>query len=154
LRFANREPVKNSPLGPENMRRKLLIIVVLILVVGFIVTVRYARQLQAQRKREAGYQVALQGYSQMLRLGMTRKDVEDQIRTKGITFQQICCIDERSAYADLLRIGKEGAPWYCSEQNIYIAFQFSALEPHMPVTAYDSDVLKRITIFRWLEGCL
>lgn len=85
---------------------------------------------------------------------MTRKNVEDYFRSKDIHVTQMCCIDERTAYADLVRIGKEKHPWYCSEHNVYVAFQFAAVEPHTSFRAHDSDVLKKVTIFHWLEGCL
>ena len=66
----------------------------------------------------------------------------------------MCCVEERSAYADLVKIGKEKVPWFCSEHSVYAAFQFAAPEPHDIPHAHDSDVLKKITIFHWLEGCL
>jgi hypothetical protein len=92
---------------------------------------------------------------------MTSKNVEAYLRAKGVTFGQLCswgegelCIDERSAYADLVKIGKEKHPWYCEEHSVYIAFQFAAVEPHKGWEAYDSDTLKRVTIYHKLEGCL
>ncbi len=108
----------------------------------------------AQSKREVAYKSALNSYSTALKPGMTRKEVEDYLRGNAVGFQQMCCIDERSAFADLVKIGKEDAPWYCSEQNIYVAFQFAGVEPHEDLKVSDSDTLKRVTIFRWLEGCL
>lgn len=85
---------------------------------------------------------------------MTGKNVEDYLRSKGVAFGQLCCIDERSAFADLVKIGKEKHPWYCEAHNVYIAFQFAAVEPHKGWESFDSDTLKRITIFHKLEGCL
>jgi hypothetical protein len=108
----------------------------------------------ARKKREAAYQAALQSYSDVLESGMTRKYVEKYLRSKGVTFQQLCCIDESSAFADLLKIGKEKHPRYCSEHDVYVAFQFVAAEPHTPPLARDTDTLKSITIFHKLEGCL
>ncbi len=107
-----------------------------------------------QQKREAAYQSKLQSYAEALKPGMTRKNLEDYLRAKGVAFGQLCCIDEPSAYADLVKIGKEKHPWYCEEHNVYIAFQFAAVEPHKGWEAFDSDILKRITIFHKLEGCL
>ena len=67
----------------------------------------------------------------------------------------MCCVeDSRSAYADLTKIGKEHAPWYCERHNVYVAFQFDAVEAHKPYEARDSDALKKVTIFHWLEGCM
>jgi hypothetical protein len=114
-----------------------------------------ARGQSAQQKREAVYQATLQSYSDVLKPGMTRKGVEDYLQSKGIKFEKMCCIDERSAYADLVRIGKEKHPWYCSEHNVYIAFQFVE-EPHegLRSSAKDSDKLKSITVHHSLDGCL
>lgn len=108
----------------------------------------------AKEKREAAYQAALQSYSEVLKPGMTRKEVQIYLQGKNVTFGQLCCIDEPSALPDLVKIGKEKHPWYCSAHVVYIAFQFSAVESHKPWQAYDSDTLKRITIFHQLEGCL
>lgn len=86
---------------------------------------------------------------------MTRKQVENYLHGKSILFGQICCFDEHSAYADRIKIDSQKAPWYCSEYNIYIALQFTAVQPRLDTVMTDpSDVLKRITIEPMLEGCL
>lgn len=137
------------------MKRRLPLIVGLVLAVLVVcLVVRHVWEQRMQRRREVAYQTALQSYAAIFRSGTRRKDVESQLRVERVAFQQMCCIDERSAYADLVRIGKEKAPWFCSEQNIYIALQFTAVEAHEPWRAYDSDALKTVTIYRWLEGCL
>jgi hypothetical protein len=109
----------------------------------------------AKQKREADYQVALQSYSDALKPGATRKSVEDYLQAKGVKYEKMCCIEERSAEAELVRIGKEKHPWYCSEHNVYIAFQFVD-EPHEGWRPSDRDLdkLKSITVYHWLEGCL
>ena len=109
---------------------------------------------QAQQKREDAYQLALRSYSETLKPGMTRKEVEDYLHAKNISFGQLCCIDERGAYADLFKTGKESHPWYCEQHNVYIAFQFAAVKPRDALKADDSDMLKRVTIFHKLDGCL
>jgi hypothetical protein len=111
---------------------------------------------QKKQKREAAYQYALQSYSETLKPGMTRREVENYFRAKGVAFSQICCIDERSALADLTIIGKEKHPWYCSAHIVYIAFQFAAVElqENSLPSSKDSDTLKKITVFHSLEGCL
>ena len=127
---------------------------VLIALVLFVTTGSHVLPQSAQKKREAAYQAKLQAYSEVLKPGMTRKEVEAYLRAKDTAFGQLCCIDKGSAFADLVKIGKEKHPWYCEEHNVYVAFQFSAVEPHKPYEAYDSDTLKQITIFHKLEGCL
>ncbi len=107
-----------------------------------------------QQKREATYRSKLQSYSEALKPGMPRKVVEEYLRTKGAAFRQLCCIEETSVFADLVEIGKEKHPWYCEEHNVYIAFQFAAVEPQKGFEAHDSDTLKKISIFHKLDGCL
>jgi hypothetical protein len=136
------------------MGKNLLLIRCFVLLVLFASGNCDARGQSAKQKREAGYQTKLQSYSDVLKPGMTRKNVEDYLRAKSAAFGQLCCIDERSALADLVKIGKEKHPWYCEEHIVYIAFQFAAVEPHKGWEAYDSDTLKTITIFHKLEGCL
>jgi hypothetical protein len=109
---------------------------------------------QDRQQREATYESVLNSYSRDLRLGLSRKEVEEYLRRKAITFTQMCCVEERSAFADLVKIGEEPHPWYCSENFINIAFEFRATEPHHPFIADDTDVLKTIRIFRQFGGCL
>jgi hypothetical protein len=113
-----------------------------------------ARGQSKQQKREAAYQAKLQSYSDVLKPGMTRKNVEDYLRGKGVEFGKLCCVDKASVFSDLVKIGKEKHPWYCEEHNLYIAFQFVSVEPQKGLEAHDSDTLKEITIFHKLDGCL
>ena len=109
---------------------------------------------EARSKREAGYQSSLQRYSQNLKPGLSRQEVEKYIRAHGDSFIQMCCIVNPSAPADLIGVGKEEAPWYCSETHVSIAFEFAAVEAHYPLNAGDSDVLKEVRLFYQLGGCL
>lgn len=118
-------------------------------------TVPKAPAQNAKQKREASYQKTLQSFSESLKPGMTRKNVEDHLREKGVKYEKMCCIDEKTAYVDIVRIGKEKHPWYCSAHTVYIAFQF-ADEPHEGerTSDRDTDKLKSITIYHSLDDCL
>ena len=109
----------------------------------------------AKQKREAAYQDALKSYSDALKPGVTRKDVEDYLHSKGTPYVTTCCALERSASSVLVKIGTEKHPWYCSERVVYIAFVFVD-EPHEGVVSShrDSDKLRSITVYHQLEGCL
>jgi hypothetical protein len=112
---------------------------------------------RAQRKREVLYTATVRSYSGVFRAGMKRKEVEDYFRTNNIPFSQMCCVEQNTKWVldDLTNIGKEKTPWFCSENNIYVAFQFVGSERHTPgPTAEDSDTLTKVTLFPWLEGCL
>jgi len=118
----------------------------------------YLFEKRSQKKREALYAATLRSYSGSLQAGMKRKEVEDYLRAKNIPFMRMCCVGDktnRGVLDDLTRIGHERAPWYCSENNIYIAFQFEGSERHtVGPTDEDSDTLTKVTLFPWLEGCL
>jgi hypothetical protein len=88
-------------------------------------------ELRAQAKREAAYQNNLSSYTQILKPGMTRREVEDYLRANKIEFQQMCCVDSselsrRHSWDDLVKIGGEDPPWFCREFNVYVAFQYTA----------------------------
>jgi hypothetical protein len=146
------------------MRRWRFLIAILTVVALAALGVRHVLQKREQQKweqqkREVAYQSALLAYSETLKPGMTRKEVEDYLRAKNVGFRLMCCVDFRNSskgvYDELTKIGQEDAPWACSEKNIYVAFQFTRPERNAAGwDANDSDTLKAITIFRWLEGCL
>ena len=140
------------------MKRRLLLVVGLVvaILVAYLV-VRHVWEQRMQHKREMAYQTALQSYSAIFRPGMTRKEVETQLRNKGLAFHQIWGpIDGQRASVplDLVRIGREPAPWPCSEQDVYIAFEFATTGPRESLEFRDSDVLKAVTVYKWLQGCL
>ncbi len=141
------------------MKRWRLLLIALAAIVIVAIGIRHVREKGAQRKREVAYQLALRSYSTALRPGMKRTEVEDYLRTRNVLFRQMCCVDRKDlsyrTYDDLTKIGEEGAPWFCNEKNIYVAFQFAASESHQGApTAGDSDRLRAVTIFPWLEECL
>jgi hypothetical protein len=114
---------------------------------------------RAQQKREIAYELALRSYSEHFRPGMTRKEVEDYLRGRNIGFQQMCCVDDKlsskGVWDDITKIGKESAPWSCSENNVYVAFQFiGPARSGVGWGADPSDTLKSVSIYHWLEGCL
>jgi hypothetical protein len=53
-----------------------------------------------------------------------------------------------------VQIGQEKPPWFFSENAVYVAFQFAAARSHDAWHDGESDVLKRVTIYKWSEGCL
>jgi hypothetical protein len=140
------------------MRRYRLLVIVLTVSVLSTLAIRFELKAEAKKKREAAYQSALEAYSQSLRPGLTRKEVETYFRAGGIKFGQMGWVEERpeerTAFADLVKIGEEDAPWYCSERYVHIAFEFAATEPHKPWIVSETDMLKKVLIFRSDGGCL
>jgi hypothetical protein len=58
-----------------------------------------------------------------------------------------------AGWDDLVKIANENAPFICSENNVYIAFEFNPKLPGKLSDTNGSDILKRVTIFHQLEGC-
>jgi Na+-transporting NADH:ubiquinone oxidoreductase subunit NqrC len=145
----------------KRIAHHLLIFVLVFAVLSAIwMVVRSKLQQQAQRKRDAAYQATLLSFTEALKPGMTRKEVEDYFRAKNLKFIQMCCVDSResasrSSWDDLTKIGEEQAPWFCSEKNIYVAFQFTDHKARNGTPKTDDlDTLRAVSIYRWLEGCL
>src|SRR6202158_462286 len=130
-----------------------------VVVVAFaLLGIHNVREKRLQQKRDVAYQTALRSYSEVIKPGMTRREVEDLLHARNKVFRQMCCVDIKKSmdiWDDLIKIAQEDAPWVCSEKNIYIAFQFAGTERHAtPPRAEPSDKLTAVTIFPWLEGCL
>jgi hypothetical protein len=83
------------------------------------------------------------------------------IRAKNARFWQSNFAESgpnRHSFDDLTKIGEEDAPWYCSEQNVYVLFLFVDHES-LPATVFrfkddDLDTLKSVSLYRWSEDCL
>ena len=138
------------------MTRRYVVLASGLLVTTLIVVavVRHAST-QAQAARELSYQASVRSYVARFQVGISREDVERQLRDGGVHFQQLSGGGlEEPTYSDLIKIGKEPTPWFCSEHNVYVALQFAAFDQSHPSDSKPSDVLKRVTLFKWLEGCL
>ena len=113
---------------------------------------------QAREARERTYQSTLGVYSNDLKPGLTRKNVEAYLRERRLDFERMCCVGRSSYYADLVKIGEEAASWYCSDEYVYMAFEFAAVKPHTILSGsylgLDSDVLRHIEIYRFSADCL
>jgi hypothetical protein len=119
------------------------------------VSIACTHSAEQARRREAGYQAQLAAFSQSVKPGMSRQEVESSLRTGGRDIQQMCCMGKwKNAYDDLTKIGQEPHPWYCSAHSVYIGFEFVSDGRHEFPEAHDSDTLKGVQIYHWLEGCL
>jgi hypothetical protein len=120
-----------------------------------------ARTPQQQAERdEIHYGATLRTYQQVLTPGMTRKQVEDYLHAENVPYTQLCCVESvhKHSFDDITKIGHERKPWYCSENNVYVAFVFSDQHHHPNKHEFgdadEMDTLKEVSIFHWLEGCL
>ena len=160
-RLAAEAQVSSSEAAPSaGTKHDLLLIPVLIVAGLFAFGLRYGLEKQVRRRREAAYQSAVRSYAQVLKPGMTRKEVERYFRAKKLDFRQLCCVDAKDyakgSWDDLIKIGDDEAPWYCSSANVYVGFQFTGPGEFngMYPGADDLDKLKAVTLYRALETCL
>src|SRR5437867_1077828 len=111
-----------------------------------------------RRQHETAYRSILASYSEVLKVGMTRKEVETYLEANSKPFRRTCCVPEwrigNTVLDDIVKIGKERAPFYCREHNVYVGFEFISAGSHTRPEAHDSDTLKRISIVHRLEGRL
>jgi hypothetical protein len=118
-----------------------------------VIGILHIRSVHLKSQREAGYEAALRSYNSIFAPGTTRQGVEEFLDAKRIPFRRTCCDLDNKTYADETRIGTELSPWYCSENDIYIEFQFAAKPIGRP-SQQSSDTLTTIAIRPKLEGCL
>src|SRR5579864_4146518 len=134
--------------------KRVLLLIFLVVVVGLLALgIRHGLKLRQTRKREAGYQSALLSYTQVLKPGMTRKEVEDYLRARNVDFGQLCCVvgiqpHPKHSLDDITKVGQEDAPWFCSEHYVFVAFQFEDHGQYRSILgADDKDILKSVTIY-------
>jgi hypothetical protein len=95
-------------------------------------------------RRNAQYHAILKTYSDVLRPGMKRSDVENYfIMSKYVSFN-------RGASEDIVEIAQERAGWICQERLVYVTFEFAAVEPKKELVAAPGDSLVRISLNRSL----
>jgi hypothetical protein len=161
-------PTYRPPMGDNQAMRgrrfKVLTTVASIALLVFLLwLVKHLREQRKAAEREAYYQSALAKYGSDLKPGMSREQVEQRLQTNGKRFSQMCCVANftgehaslvGSSWDDLVKIGEESPPWFCSEHNVYIAFEFNPKSQGERLETNPSDTLKRVSVFHHLEGCL
>ena len=101
---------------------------------------------------------AVASYSQDLKPGMTRKEVEDYFRTNKIQFSQECCVGGSNIHSlvDLIKIGTQHIPLPCGDTPYYVAFIFDYHTQHPPVRLLpvdDMDTLRTIAKLSLVDDC-
>jgi hypothetical protein len=144
--------------------RKVSMIVAAVAVIAISLWfVQHVRDRHKAAERESGYHTVLAQYVVELKPGMNRDQVERYLQTDGKRFKQMCCVAnfkgqyvsfDGAGYDDLVKIAEESVPFVCSENNVYIAFEFNPkLQGELRHTN-GSDILKRVSVFHQLEGCM
>jgi len=144
-------------------RKAVMIVAAVAVIATSLWFVQHVRDRHEAAKREIGYQTVLAQYAAQLKPGMTREQVERHFRTSGKQFKQMCCVAifggeyvsfDRAGYDDLVKIAEESVPFVCNENNVYIAFEFNPKSQGELSNTNGSDILKRVSVFHQLEGCM
>jgi len=89
---------------------------------------------------------------------MARKEVEAYFHARNIDFVRTCCVSptvRKHSLDDLVKIGKEPAPWFCRENNAYLAFLnlLTRDNTERVLDSNDADTLKAVSVYHRLDGC-
>ena len=101
---------------------------------------------RAAERRKPAYQNSLRMFQQSLPAATTQAEVEDRLNSAKIHFETICPYEGRYTCADLVVIGEERPPWYCSSWPFQIAVEFKAME-------LGKNLLTKVELVHNLEGC-
>jgi hypothetical protein len=139
----------------RNSRRILVVVAAALVVLLLAIALQTYRRRRGEHLRMMQYQALVRQYSNWLQPGTPRRDVMLFLRLHKLATSQMCCVStNHRGWSELVKIGTETAPWYCSERNIYIGFEFDPAAPQETPTNDDEDRLTDVTLFPWLEGCL
>lgn len=100
--------------------------------------------------RDTQYRRVLKSYSDVLKPGMKRSEVENYfIMSKYVSFNRECCVGpKRGTFDDLVEIAHEKPGWVCQEQVVYVAFEFAAVDRKREWVADPGDRLVRTSLYR------
>jgi len=125
-----------------------MLILGLVVVVGIVIGWRHRLEERAREKREAEYELSRRKYAEALRPGITRKEVEVYLHKNNVVILN-------SWPDDLVKVGQEDPPWFCSEADVFVAFRFDNRgEQSSRWAQSDSDILTAVSVTRRADGCL
>ena len=102
----------------------------------------------ARQRREEQYAAELNKYSEAVHAGMSRKEVENYLRSRSIAFTWDC----GTQCADLVQIGKEST--LCGDEPVYVAFKYASMDALDIFYHRDSGVLEKIQVYKPARGCI
>ena len=133
----------------------ILALAVLAVVLFFGFRYRSAvKEARAGETREAAYQEALRPYVARFKRDTPRGEVERYLRDNGVRFSHLCCMGVvHNAMDTLVKIGEEPPKRFCSEEHVYIGFEFVSPRVDLIPNAHDTDTLTVVRLFRLSDGC-
>jgi hypothetical protein len=97
---------------------------------------------------------AVRSYTQVLKPGMTRKEVEGYFRMKNVRYTRTWGVPGSNTYspADLIEIWTFHLPLPCDDQPHYVEFIFKEQTQHPRPTAPQADDLDTLRTITTLDG--
>jgi hypothetical protein len=137
-------------------KRWVLIIVVIAILFVVLTSVQSIRLKHEAQKRQLQYEETLKKYSDTLKPGSSRTEVESYLNERNIKFSQRPSRFVIAGFDDLVLIGEEKAPSQCRSKLVYLDFEFGVMEPTGSTDALflSPDKLAKIEITPQFEGCL
>jgi hypothetical protein len=135
------------------MKRALIFGSLLILAVAIYAGVSSVRAKRSKQQHEIAYQAAVESYRSALTPGMSRRQLEESLRSRGVEFGGFPAYSEDSAYADLVKIGEEEGGLGCGPGSVNVAIRFET-GTNRRAQEDPSDTVKGVTVFKLFEDCM
>jgi hypothetical protein len=121
--------------------------------IGIAVAMWSAQTKWIEHQHQKFYETTLISYRAALTSGMQRKQVEDYLQGKHISFFGFPAYSDDSSYAELIKIGEEKGGWYCGPASVYVAIEFETATDRR-VLEDPSDTLTKISLFTYSDDCM
>jgi hypothetical protein len=135
------------------MKRTGVLLVIVAWLAGTFLIVQHIRENRAEPRRRLEYQAKLRQFSDALKPGMTRREVDAYLRSKNDTFRYWCCLGGMGAADELVNLRKETEPLHCRQHIVDIALVFESAEPSSTMDARDSDKLASVRLWDRFQSC-
>jgi hypothetical protein len=117
--------------------------IVIVLALANIQSFMRAKQMEQERQRS--YRAKVDVYRSILKIGISREQVEAYLRQTGAPYQRSCC--EAGVFSDRTRVGHEAPGWICRNWDVYVQFQFAGEDRNEGAPA-GTDALTQIDLFQ------
>jgi hypothetical protein len=135
------------------MPLRSLAILAFLLLAALAWTISSRHKSTPRTQREARYRTTLATYASVFKPGLTRAQVDDLLRTRSLTAEQVHL--DSPSWDKLFKIGQEHSPrLFCSHDDVDIRLAFTPSGPTAETPASPDDKLLEVSLFRWPRNCL
>ena len=128
------------------------IIIGIVLIIALAWTVRHYWEAHSRTKRDAQYQAVLRTYIDEIKPGMARSDVEEILRRRNSSFQQVKLAGD--GLEDLILIGREDPTGFCIWNDVDVRIHFNSSYDKSDAKGFPTDKVEYVNLFEWPRDCL